>query len=154
MMRRSLCLCMIVILVFFAGCAVQKRPALMTPEERGTLLRQRITEFWSFMVDAEWLKAYPYYDPFYRIKVSKEGFMSGKGLLKYYAFNIEQVEIKGNIADVKVKVNFEAPKIVFKDKTTNVPRQDRIIEERWLWIDDNWHLEFWGGTSRDKFTDY
>lgn len=153
-MRRALYLFMVIILALSAGCAAQRRPTAMTPEEKETLLRQRIGEFWNFMIESEWLKAYPYFDPFYRARVTKEGYMSGKGLIKYYAFDIEQMEIKGNIADVKIKVNYEAPEIVMKGKTTSIPRQDRIIAARWLWIYDNWYLEHMGGPTRDKFTEY
>jgi hypothetical protein len=156
-MRRVLCLFMVIVLALLAGCAAQMRTssvATMTPEEKETLLRQRITEFWNFMVVGEWGKTYPYYDPFYRARVTREGSMAGKGLLEYYAFNIEQMEIKGNIADVKIKVDFEAPKIVIKGQTTSIPRQQRIIAARWLWIHDNWYLEFAGGPMHDKFTDY
>jgi hypothetical protein len=157
MMRRALCLFMVIVLAFLAGCAAQMRTSsvmTMTPEEKETLLRQRITEFWNFMVYAEWSEAYPYYDPFYRAIVTREGFLASKGLLKYHAFNIEQMEIKGNIADVKIKVDFEAPEIVIKGRTTNIPRQERIIVARWLWIYDNWYLEFAGGPMHDRFTDY
>jgi hypothetical protein len=153
-MRRTLCLFMVIVLAFLAGCAAQTRPMTMTPEEKESLLRQRIAEFWNSMIDAEWLKAYSYYDPFYRARITKEASMQGKGLIKYYAFNIENIEIRGNIADAKIKVNFEVPKIVLKDKTGSVPRQDRVIDARWLWIYDNWYLEYAGGPMRDKFTQY
>lgn len=156
-MRRIACFA--IILILFIACATQ-RPSVdrtlredISPEEKESLLRKRLSEYWELMIKKEWLEAYPYYDPFFRARITREGFMQGKGLLNYYSFNIEEIQMKGNIADLKVKVNFEAPKLVVMGKTTNIPRQDRVLEVRWLWVYDNWYKEFKGGRAT-KFTRY
>lgn len=125
----------------------------VTSEEKESLLRERVAEYWGLMIKKEWLEAYLYYDPFFRARITREGFMQGKGLLVYYSASIEEMDMKGNIADLGVKVEYEAPKIVMMGKTTNIPRQERVLRVRWLWIYDNWYREFKGG-RRTKFTRY
>jgi hypothetical protein len=115
-----------------------------SPQEKEALLRERITAYWGEMIRGDWGKAYEYHDPFFRVRISREGYIGERGLFVYHTAEIAEMDLKDNIADVKVKINFEIPRLEFGGKTSSKPREDRVIEERWLWIYDHWYKEYIG----------
>ncbi len=107
------------------------------------LLEQRATGFWEAMVKHDLQKAYEFYDPFMRSRMSVHEFINKHGLVRYDSFAIEDIKVEGNIGTVKITVTYHVPKVkVFKREFT-MPKTTRTFEERWLYVYDNWYKEYY-----------
>ncbi|MEJ5300513.1 MAG: hypothetical protein WHS38_05940 [Thermodesulforhabdaceae bacterium] len=111
--------------------------------KKSKLLEQRASLFWTAMVKGDLKEAYKYYDPFLRSKMSVEEFITKHGLVKYHEFKITGVKVEGNIGTIKVKVKYSVPKTKIKQLEASVPETTQELEERWLFIYDEWYKEYY-----------
>lgn len=109
-------------------------------------LVERVTAFWKAMERHEWEKAYEYYDPLYRTAVSKADYVSGRmSEISYYNPRVAETLVRGRIADLRVAVDVEVTGLtVAPGRVVNMPRRERLLEVRWLWMDGNWYCQFVG----------
>ena len=125
-------------------------PSVVEREFRSSMLRARVEDFWKGMIGQEWQRLYDFYDPFYRTKETRNKFIGGRGGINYYAAEVVTVKLQGNIADVRVKASIDVPDIALVGKKAKgLPRHDRVMDERWLWLDNNWFREFRDATTRE-----
>jgi hypothetical protein len=131
-------------------------PSVVVGQFRLSMLRARVEDFWKGMIATEWSRLYDFYDPFYRTKETRNKFIGGRGGINYYAAEIVGIKQQGNIADVRLKVSMEVPDIELLGgkKQAGLPRHERVMEERWLWLDDNWFREFRNSASQEGFAPY
>ncbi|RLB92652.1 MAG: hypothetical protein DRH50_09275, partial [Deltaproteobacteria bacterium] len=121
------------ILLFMAGCAAKSRDAgiVIEPAEKEGLLRQRIQEMWHAQVNGDRATMYEYYDPFFRARV-KKGLFAGKEIpIQYYNAVIDSMEIKGNVATVRVSMEYEVKGLPGRLAPIDVPRRATIDHETW-----------------------
>ncbi len=107
------------------------------------LLEKRATEFWNAMVKHDMEKAYEYYDPFMRARMSVHEFINKHGLVRYDSFSIEDIKVEGNIGTVRISVTYHIPKIKVFRREFSQPKTTRSFEERWLYVYDNWYKEYY-----------
>jgi hypothetical protein len=114
------------------------------PDEAARLarLRARVEDFWQGMIKSEWNRLYDAFDPWFRARITRQGYASSRGGFIYHEASLADVDVKGNIADVKVRVSVEMPEIEIFGKRVGMPRHERVLEERWLWVVDNWYRQF------------
>lgn len=133
----------------------QKSQVVQTDIERATLLKpssgggadrkrleQRVAGFWKTRTAGDWLKSYDYFDPFYRSQVRREAYVGTQGTVKYHEFKIEQVDITGNVAKVRITYSMEIPELDLQGKLHKVPKREEETAQEWIWIDGEWHLAF------------
>lgn len=119
-------------------------------------LRKRIDGFWNAMIAAEHDRVYTFYDPFYRADNSWLIYRSNVGRIQYDNYQIQDVQIDGPVAKVKMTTSATVPP--FRAPTTgemiSIPRRDIPLTDTWLWIDDNWYREYYSESKNLKYTHY
>jgi hypothetical protein len=138
------------------GCAglggVSEEPS---SEAHKRQLVERATAFWKIMERQEWEKAYDYYDPLFRAAVSRSDYVRSRmSEIRYYNPRVAETSVRGRIADLRVAVEVEVTNLlVAPGRTHNMPRHDRLLEVRWLWMDGDWYCQFVGPQS-STFANY
>lgn len=117
-------------------------------------LKERVDSFWRGMIEDQWSRNYEMLDPWFRARVTRSGYMSTRGGLVYHEAQLANVDLKGTIADVKVRVSLEMPEVEVLGKRHSMPKHTRFIEERWLWVADNWYREVRDATTNTGLTPY
>jgi len=135
--------------VMLTGCAAATIGSKgMGKEEKESLLRERAAANWQAMIDRDWGRVYDHYDPFFRSRITREWFI-GQGMVIYYhGFKIEKVDMQGNVAKVAMTVEYSARHMGKFGKEIVRERTEKVIVETWLFVDNNWHRQYY-----DSFTD-
>lgn len=111
----------------------------LSESEKEERLRQRVTTFWRLRTKGQFADTYDYHDPFFRIWQDKDTFTRAQGNITYNRFEIAEIDIKGNIANVKIEYNFEVKGVeVMGMKIVQKPTDD-VLSEEWVWIYDDWY---------------
>jgi hypothetical protein len=120
------------------------------------VLRQRHAEFWAAMVRKDYNSAYAFYDPFFRSRVTAEGFVSRLGRVHYAAYEVTGLNVDGPVAEVQTKVRYSIGP--FQSATTGEiisrPEQETTVPETWLLVDGTWYREFNSEIGDVTFTPY
>ncbi len=154
--RTLFALAYIWIILLMTGCAAKPRDAgiVMEPAEKEGLLRQRVQEMWHAQVNADRGTMYEYYDPFFRARV-KRGFFADKEIpIYYYNAAIDSMEIKGNVATVRVSMEYEIKGLPGRLGPIDAPRKSNIDRETWLFVDGNWYRQYIDYSSESTFARY
>ena len=117
-------------------------------------LKRRVDEYWQAMRDSKYDASYPLLDPFMRSQWNFDMYKQRMGRVKYTAHTIEAVDIRGNLADVRVKITGSVPKFMLNGREVSAPERTAEINERWLFIDGAWFREYAEESSSIKFTQY
>lgn len=112
----------------------------LSADEKRNLLADRVRSFWQYRVDGKFAETFKYYDPAYRISISQEDFVKFQGNLKYYQYDVQNLDIKGNVAKVRVATNFEVMETIIMGEKFSKPPMDDVQTTEWVWIYDNWYL--------------
>jgi hypothetical protein len=141
-------ICSLLILIFSFGCAGLGFKGKSLSEDPGSpekaaLLRERAHDLWSAFVKEDFEKAYQFYDPFVRAKREKAEFLATLGKIKYSAFEITDVKIEGNVAKIKLKIDYSMPKTKLNKLEFFVAPTQREIEDKWIYVYDNWYKEWY-----------
>lgn len=133
--------------MLLAGCAGLGGLAAVeapTGEASRELLVERVAAFWKHMENKNWESAYDYYDPFFRAATSRRDFVRSRlDAISYYNSSVGEVLISGRIADVRVPIEVEIKDLMVAPRRfQSGPRQPRVLEVRWLWIDENWYAQY------------
>lgn len=126
-----------------------KRPMLTEGD-----LKKRIGSYWQAMQDSDYDKSNGLLDPFMRSKWTIDDYKKRMGRIKYTAHAIENIDIRGNLADVRIKITGSVPKFMNNGKEVSAPERDAVIVERWLYLDGSWYREYNEESSETKFTHY
>ena len=145
-------------LLLMAGCAAMpgfRETALeMDQAEKEGLLRQRVQEMWHAQVNGDRKTMYEYYDPFFRARV-KRGFFEVKTVpIYYYNPAIEFLEVRGNVAKVRMRMEYEIKGYPGRLGTIDVPRKENVNQETWLFIDGTWYRQHINYLSESSFAKY
>ena len=142
-----------IILVFLmvislTACASMKSTSKGMAEDLGSpekieLLKQRVNDFWAAFIEEDYEGIYYLYDPFFQARTDKYAFMGRLGRIKYQEFEIKDIKVEGNVAQVKVSLMYSMPKFRLKVEEFSVPATPAEFEENWLYIYDNWYKEFY-----------
>ena len=144
------------IILIMTGCAAKSRDAgiVMEPAEKEELLRQRVQEMWHAQVNGDRGTMYEYYDPFFRARL-KKGLFAGKEIpIYYYNAAIDSMEIKGNVATVRVSMEYEIKGLPGRLGPIDVERKANVDHETWLFVDGNWYRQYIDYSSESTFARY
>lgn len=138
----------LLIVVSLTACASVKSTSRGMAEDLGSpekieLLSQRINDFWTAFMKEDYEKIYYLYDPFFQAGTNKYAFMGTLGMVKYHKFEIKDIKVEGNVAEVKLSLVYSMSKVKLKLTEFTVSETPAEIEETWLYIYDNWHKEFY-----------
>ncbi len=145
-MKNKILLLLMVISV--TACAGVKSTNKGTVENLGSpekikLLRQRVNDFWTAFIKKDYEKIYYLYDPFFQAGTNKYAFMGTLGRVKYHEFEIKDIKVEGNVAQVKLSIVYSMPKVRLRLQEFTVSKTQAEFEENWLYIYDNWYKEFY-----------
>lgn len=122
-------------------------------KEKRELLLKRVNERWAAMVAQDFSRVYDLFDPFFRARVSREGYLAMRNVdVEYINPTVSSVEIKGNVAHVVVEYEYKVRAI--KGKEVSLPARKGTVEEYWLYIGDNWYNQFINYAFGDTFAIY
>ncbi len=105
-------------------------------------LKKRVEQFWSLRVEDKVKETYEFYDPYYRARVQKDEFSALKHRIKFNEFVIGNIDINNNIAMVEVGYQFNVPETIVQGKPFSVEPTKDVLKSRWLWMDNEWYLDY------------
>lgn len=144
----------ILLVLAIAGCSTGMHAAKET-QDAEALLRERASEFWTATVNKDRGRAYDLFDPFFRALVTKEWWIAQGGNVGYYGFEIAGVNVRGNVASVSVKLSYQLKYFsTHFGKEIEGEKTEKIITEKWLFIDGNWYKQFVDGITDGTFAHY
>lgn len=131
------------VLIILSSCTgVATTKPSSNGEDKTNLLKERATAFWQAMMARDWDKVYDMYDPFFRAKVSSDFFSGRKIPIYYKSFEIGEVNIKGNVALVNVKLIYTIDDVGKFGQKIKIEDADKSFAEKWLFVDNNWYKQF------------
>ncbi len=107
--------------------------------EKDKILRERANAFWRLSVEGRYAEIYSFYDPYYRATTTKESFIGTQGNIIYHKAGVADTEIRGNFANVKIEMTFEVPEKMFMGKKFAMPKNDSVLNDDWIWLDNTWY---------------
>jgi hypothetical protein len=117
-----------------------RRESAMSPEAKAERLKVRATTFWKLRLSGDFERTYDFFDPAYRNLTPRDAFAKFQGNLRYHKAEVAGTEVRGNIAYVKLKVNFEVlPTEVLGQKFSRPPA-DAEMSNEWIWVYDDWYM--------------
>lgn len=105
-------------------------------------LRQRVTDYWAALAAEDYHKAYATFDPFFRARRDFRSYMGDMGQIRYGKAEVLDVHLEGYRAHVKQSVVAGVPLFLKDKQLVEVPMEPRLVENTWLWIDNQWVLEY------------
>jgi hypothetical protein len=106
-------------------------------------LEERVSAFWKTRLAGDWAGSYAFMDPVFRSGVRREAYIGLQGLVKYYDFKVEKLEVTERIAKATVRYTYEIPEIeVAPGKRQSVPKRDDPTMQEWIFVDGDWYLVF------------
>ena len=134
--------------ISFTACASMKSTSKGMAEDLGSpekkeLLKQRVSDFWGGFIEEDYERIFSLYDPFFQARTNKYAFMGTLGKIKYHNFEIKDIKVEGNVAQVKVSLVYSMPKVKLKLSEFSAPETPAEFVENWLYIYDNWYKEFY-----------
>jgi hypothetical protein len=131
-----------------------KKEKGMDPKKKEASLRARANAYWKGMVKKDMKVTYEIHDPFYRAKVPFNVYASQRGSIVYHSYHVGEIKIEGNVATVKLTINYEVPKIILMGKETSMPPKEVATEDTYLFIDGKWYRKFVDAMSGGSAIDY
>ncbi len=122
--------------------------------KKEALLREKVNAYWKGMLKKDMKVTYEIHDPFYRSKMPFDVYAVQRGPMVYHRYSIEEVKIRGNEAEVKIKVNYDVPKMMVLGKETSIPPKEVVVEDTYLFIDGRWFRKFVDALSGGSAIDY
>ncbi len=98
--------------------------------------------FWRLRTEENFDATYGYFDPAYRSTTSHKSFSSFQGNLRFQSYQIDKLEILGNIARVSVKTKFEVLPTELMGKQFSQPPTDAFMTNEWVWMHDEWFMVY------------
>lgn len=127
--------CALVALAVSACAGQGLKQAVQNPDER---LRERVRQYWEARVRDDIVEQYSLEEPWMRERVSLTAYARGKGATKILEYEIKGAEVKSPDAVAKLHLKY---KILFQ-KLAHLPLQEMDIEQRWVWVDGEWYLQY------------
>ena len=156
-MTRTLLLFITLTLLLSACAGISQKESLsedMGSPEKIALLRERAEDFWSAYVNADFERAYPIFDPFFRAKSPREDYLTKVGSLQYHAYEIGDVKVEGNVGTVTVKVTYSLKTVTLNKQTFSAPESETQFNEKWLYVYDGWYKEYYIESLDITFAEY
>lgn len=153
-MKRIIPLLIITLLLISCSSLLISKSQDISDEGKEILLKERVQTLWEGMVKRDRGLMYDMYDPFFRINVNKMQFVGMNMPIYYFNPELKLYEIKGNVARINVKVEYEVRGVKLHGKEVKEPRKETVTTETWLFIDDNWYRQYVDNLSEASLVKY
>jgi len=142
--RMSYLVVLLIVLTIGACATINRSADGLSDVQKEALLKERATEMWKAQTANDRAKMYELYDSFFRARVKKGTFADKEvAYIKYYNPEVLDVDIKGNVATVRVKMEYEIKGLMgTRGEKIDQPKKENITHETWLFIDGNWNRQF------------
>ncbi len=122
-----------VVVLCSVQCTARKQ---VVKEDDGTVLRQRVQEYWNYRMKGEWDKTYVYEVPEYRERVDLASYknQNGRSPMRIESFDITELWTSGDEGNVtlKIKHRWSVPNF----QRASFEQESR---ERWVKKDRQWY---------------
>jgi hypothetical protein len=112
--------------------------------ERTARLTQRVNALWAYRIAGNYDAAYDMFDFAYRAATPKKIYTANAGVITYLTYNVDEISITGNEANVKSKIKYEVKPTILPTtgKPISVPPVEVESPNRWVWVGDEWYLVY------------
>lgn len=118
-------------------------------------LEQRVAAFWSALLNADYPAAYALFDPYFRLRMRESDYVAQSGRVKHHRFQIKDVDIQGQVAQITVEFVYEIPQMTLPlGGTYTRPETPAAVRETWVFIDGQWYKEYRNEIGDFAFTRY
>ncbi len=118
-------------------------------------LHERISTYWQAMQDKQYETAYALMDPFFRNKRDLKTYLSDKGRVLYHRYQIGTVTQQGNIAKAMVEIDASVPEFKAPSgKIISQPLKTIPLVQTWLFVNEDWYLEYYDSVAEAALTRY
>ncbi len=100
-------------------------------------LRERAAAFWAARVAEDFRAQWELLEPRFKGRVSAEEYRTGRGNLRYLAYQVEEATVDGAFATVKVRVL--AQPILLAARGQRIPPQAALVDDPWIRIGGVWY---------------
>ena len=135
----------IICLIILWGCAKKETVKNIPTEE---VLRERVAEYWDFMIKGEIDKSYLYEEPYYRKTVNMTNHIKSINTVsaRWKRAEIKAIKIKDNMAEVDLLLMIE---MTFPKEKIGKIEQEAPLKDKWISVDGIWyHQPSKGGLRR------
>lgn len=111
---------------------------------RAAKLTERVNSLWSYRVAGNYDPAYDIFDFAYKAATPKKVYVENTGVISYLNYSVDEVNIEGNEANVKMKIKYEVKPTMLPStgKPITVPPIDVEVPNRWVWVENDWYLVY------------
>jgi len=122
-------------LLILWGCVKKETVKNMSSEE---VLRERVTEYWEFMIKGEIDKSYGYEEPFYRKTVNMTNHIKSINTVsaRWKRAEIKTIKIKDDMAEVYLMLRIE---MMFPKENIGKIEQEMPLTDKWISVDGIWY---------------
>ena len=115
-----------------------------TEAERAAKLAKRANALWSYRVAGNYEQAYDMFDFAYRAATPKKMYLNNIGVITYLTYSVDETNIVGNVADVKMKLRYEVKPTMLPStgKPITVPPVDVDTPTKWVWVENDWYMVY------------
>lgn len=118
-------------LFFLSACA---KDFQLKKKEEFQVLRNRIEEYWGFIIKGEIEKAYILEHPKYREEISLLKYLNRFKVVKYENFEIMDIKIEANRAEAEIEITHRYMVKHFIDKNIKKKIIDRWVKTKGFWF--------------------
>jgi hypothetical protein len=122
------------------GCATPTKeivsPAVVAPEQQAQVLRERAAAFWAARMENDDKGQWELLEPRGKGRVTPQEYASERKGVRYLGYRIEEAEIRGYFATVKVRVLVQ-PIL----QSLSVPPQAVVLQDNWVKISGTWYRQ-------------
>jgi hypothetical protein len=144
-------------IVCVASCAHKQTSFVTdyTSPEKTDLLRDRTNEFWRYLLNEDYKKAFYFFDPFFRGRSTSEDFLIHSGRIKYHRYDILDVKVEGNVGKVTMKILYSLPRFKAKSGTEfERPETENTMTDTWVYVYDTWYKQYHDAMTDITYTQY
>lgn len=108
------------------------------PDQLAADLEKRVTELWQCRVAKNYDRKYDLMSPDIRERVGKSEFISSKGYVNYYGFEIVSLKVDKTEALAEVKYTWKANHPLFEKAEV----KENITTDPWVLVDGEWFMKY------------
>jgi hypothetical protein len=107
-------------------------------------LEQRVNSLWENRIAGNYEPTYDMFDYAFKLATTKKTYLESVGVITYLSFSLNDISVKGNEAEVKVKVKYEVKPTMLPmgGKPLTVPPVEVEFDTTWVWIGSDWFMVY------------
>ena len=109
-----------------------------TQAQEAEVLRQRVADFWFARVNRDFKAQWDLLEPRFKGRVPAQAYAGGRGSIQYIAYQVEEADIQGPFAEVKVKVLAQPISPRLRDRRVASVRAV-TVSDKWVRVKGVWY---------------